>query len=166
MTLNKIMLIGCLGDNPKINVTNGLMLYFSLATSFLSKGNKYITWHNILIYGKLAEIMKDKLFKGQKIYIEGEIRYNKKDDNINKFVHVFTKKISILKKKIDHKNSDASTSEYIDVKKKPDEKKSNSLSVTKDIFTNLFLEYHKRSSSDIAKEHVEKCLSMLSKVKI
>lgn len=81
-TLNKVMLIGHLGDNIKIHYFDGgdSVARFPLATneSFTNKstGEKTTTteWHNIVVKNKLAEICEQFLTKGDKVYCEGKIK--------------------------------------------------------------------------------------------
>lgn len=61
--VNKVILIGTLGKDPDIRITqNSKVATFSLATNetYKSNGeNKSVTeWHNIVIWGKLAEFYK------------------------------------------------------------------------------------------------------------
>lgn len=80
-TLNKVMLIGHLGDEIKMHYFDGgnSIGRFPLATneSYTNKdGDKVTTtdWHNIVVRNKLAEICEKYLTKGDKIYCEGQIR--------------------------------------------------------------------------------------------
>lgn len=81
-TLNKVMLIGYLGDDVKIHYFDGgnCIGRFSLATNevYINKTtNEKITsteWHNIVVRNKAAEICEKYLSKGDKIYIEGRIK--------------------------------------------------------------------------------------------
>jgi len=81
-TLNKVTLIGHLGENVKIHYfENGNCIgRFSLATNevYINKStNERITsteWHNIVVRNKQAEICEKHLSKGDRIYVEGRIR--------------------------------------------------------------------------------------------
>jgi len=81
-TVNKVILIGHLGDEVKIRFFEGgnAIARFPLATneSYLNKQTgKRITntdWHTILVRNKLAEICEKYLTKGDKIYLEGRIK--------------------------------------------------------------------------------------------
>lgn len=81
-TLNKVMLIGHLGDDVKIHYfENGnCIARFPLATNevYINKTtNEKITsteWHNIVFRNKAAEICEKYLSKGDRIYLEGKIR--------------------------------------------------------------------------------------------
>ena len=79
---NKVNLIGRLGANPeKQTFDSGTCLTkFSLATneSYKDKNGEWkeITqWHTINAWGKIAEVVSNKLSKGQKISLEGRIVY-------------------------------------------------------------------------------------------
>lgn len=89
MSVNKVILLGNLGDDPRTKVfdNGGKIAQFSLATStkaFTTKDGRTVPerteWHNILINGKLADIAEKYLVKGSKIYAEGEIRSRSYDD--------------------------------------------------------------------------------------
>jgi len=86
-SVNKVILVGRLGKDPEIRSTpNGnSVAKFSLATDdrYTDKsGEKQerTEWHNIVAWGKLAEICGQYLRKGKLIYIEGSIRTDTWDD--------------------------------------------------------------------------------------
>jgi single-strand DNA-binding protein len=77
---NKVQLIGRLGQEPEIvNLESGKKLVkFSLATNenyTNAKGEKVenTEWHNIVAWGKTAEIIEKYVNKGQEIAIEGRL---------------------------------------------------------------------------------------------
>jgi single-strand DNA-binding protein len=82
MSLNKVMLIGYLGHDPELRhlpASGQAVTSFSVATdeSFTSKeGNRQerVEWHNVVVFGKLAEICSKYLAKGRQIYVEGRLR--------------------------------------------------------------------------------------------
>lgn len=88
-TLNKVMLIGHLGDNVKMHYFDdkNCIGRFPLATNetYVSKQtNERITnteWHNIVVRNKAAEICEKYLNKGDKVYIEGRIKTRKWTDD-------------------------------------------------------------------------------------
>ena len=88
-TLNKVILIGHLGDEVKLhNFTDGgCQGRFPLATSETYKkkdtGEKVTTteWHNIVVKNKAAEICEKYLSKGDKVYVEGRIKTRKWQDS-------------------------------------------------------------------------------------
>ena len=80
-TLNKVMLIGHLGDEIKMHFFEGgnSIGRFPLATneSYTNKEGDQVTtteWHNVVVRNKLAEICEKYLTKGDKIYCEGRIK--------------------------------------------------------------------------------------------
>ncbi len=88
-TLNKVMLIGHLGDEVKMHYFDGgnCIGRFPLATNetYTNKQtNEKITnteWHNIVVRNKAAEICEKYLSKGDKVYIEGRIKTRKWQDD-------------------------------------------------------------------------------------
>lgn len=88
-TLNKVMLIGRLGDEIKMHYFEGgnCVGNFPLATdeSYTNKQtNERITnteWHNIVVRNKAAEICEKYLSKGDLVYIEGRIKTRKWTDD-------------------------------------------------------------------------------------
>ncbi|WP_298365446.1 single-stranded DNA-binding protein [uncultured Lutibacter sp.] len=81
-TINKVILIGHLGDEVKMHYFDGgnSIGRFPLATNetYTNKqtGEKVTTteWHNIVVRNKLAEICEKYLNKGDKVYCEGRIK--------------------------------------------------------------------------------------------
>ncbi|MEL0455009.1 single-stranded DNA-binding protein [Flavobacteriaceae bacterium SZ-1-7] len=88
-TLNKVMLIGHLGDEVKMHYFEGggCVGRFPLATNetYTNKQtNERITsteWHNIVVRNKGAEICEKYLSKGDKVYIEGRLKTRKWQDD-------------------------------------------------------------------------------------
>ncbi len=81
-SLNKVMLIGHLGDDVKMHYFDGgtCIGRFPLATNevYVNKttGEKITSteWHNLVVRNKAAEICEKYLSKGDKIYAEGRIK--------------------------------------------------------------------------------------------
>ena len=81
MDLNKVMLIGRITRQPelKTTTTGQNVVSFSIATNRNWKdkdGNKQdrAEFHNLVAWGKLAEICSQYLQKGKKIYVEGRLQ--------------------------------------------------------------------------------------------
>src|ERR1700741_1050202 len=77
---NKVTLIGNLGNNPEIKTMDNNKKYarISVATNETyknKKGEKVIetTWHNVIIWGGLAEVTEKFLKKGQEVCVEGKL---------------------------------------------------------------------------------------------
>ncbi len=84
---NKVQLIGNLGNDPEIiNLESGKMLAkFSIATneSYKNAKGEKITdtqWHNVVAWGKTAEIIEKYVTKGKEIAIEGKLTNRSWDD--------------------------------------------------------------------------------------
>lgn len=86
-TVNKVILLGNVGKDPEIRSTTGgtLVANLSLATSerYKDKGGEWqerTEWHNLIGYARGAEILRDYVKKGSKLYIEGRITTRSWDD--------------------------------------------------------------------------------------
>ncbi len=82
--VNKVILVGNLGNDPEMKYTQGGMAIctLSLATTSVRKDKdgqqiEKTEWHRIKLFGKLGEIAGEYLKKGRQVYIEGSIRYDK-----------------------------------------------------------------------------------------
>ena len=86
--VNKVILIGNLGKDPELRRTsNGnSVASFTIATTERwndkNSGGKqeHTEWHNIVVWGKLAELAHQYLKKGKSVYIEGKISTRSWDD--------------------------------------------------------------------------------------
>jgi len=82
--LNKVMLIGNLGNDPVTRYTQGgaAVTSIGIATNETWKdkqtGEKQerTEWHNVTFFGRLAEVAGEYLRKGSKVYVEGQLRTN------------------------------------------------------------------------------------------
>ncbi len=85
--LNKVLLIGNLGADPdiKYSASGTAIANFNVATAERRKNRDgewedYTEWHRVVMFGKLAEICKDYLRKGSKIFIEGRLQTRSWED--------------------------------------------------------------------------------------
>lgn len=87
--MNKIMLIGNVGKAPEVKyVEQGVAVArLSLATTergyALPNGTQVpdrTDWHNVILWRRLAEVVEKYVHKGDKLYIEGRVRYTTYDD--------------------------------------------------------------------------------------
>jgi single-strand DNA-binding protein len=85
--LNRVMLLGNLGADPELRMTQGgqAVLKLRLATSetYMDKNRQRqerTEWHNVVIWGKRAEALAKILTKGSRIFIEGGLRTSSYDD--------------------------------------------------------------------------------------
>lgn len=88
-SVNQATIIGYVGEDPKIiNTSNGkTMATLTVATTERGYTKKDGTtsedrteWHNIVLFGKLAEIARDYIRKGAALYIQGKMRTRSYDD--------------------------------------------------------------------------------------
>jgi len=90
MAVNKVILIGNLGQNPEIRYSpsgQGIC-NFSVATNEAwtdKNGQKQekTEWHRIVVFGKLAELCNQYLVKGRQAYIEGKLQTRQWQDKDN-----------------------------------------------------------------------------------
>lgn len=82
--INKVILVGNLGNDPDVKYTQAGMAItrISLATTSVRKdkdGNQQerTEWHRVVFFGKLGEIAGEYLRKGSSVYVEGSLRYDK-----------------------------------------------------------------------------------------
>ena len=86
--VNKLILVGNLGQKPEIRYTqtDSAVANLSLATSESWKDKETgeqrekTEWHRIVYFGKLAEIAEQYLDKGSKVYVEGKLQTRKWQD--------------------------------------------------------------------------------------
>ena len=86
-SVNKVILLGNVGKDPEIRSTAGgtMVATFGLATSDRQKdaqGNwqDHTEWHNLVAFTRTAEIIRDYVKKGSKIYVEGTLRTSNWED--------------------------------------------------------------------------------------
>jgi len=114
-SVNKVILVGRLGKDPEVKYTqNGVAVAsFSLATDEQWKnkeGEKQqkTTWHNLVLWDKLAEIAGQYLIKGQQIYAEGKLQTRKwedKDGNTRYTTEIVIANLVMLGSKSDNEDS-------------------------------------------------------------
>ena len=87
-SVNRVILVGRLGKDPEIKYTaSGMALAkFSVATDEVRKdaqGNRQESteWHNLVFWGKQAEIAGEYLKKGSLVYVEGKLRTRSWEDS-------------------------------------------------------------------------------------
>ena len=90
MSVNKVILVGRLGQNPEIRYTpsGAAVANFSIATneSWMDKaGQKQerTEWHKVVVWGKLAELCSQYLAKGRQAYVEGRLQTRQWQDKDN-----------------------------------------------------------------------------------
>jgi single-strand DNA-binding protein len=90
MSVNKVILVGRLGQNPEVRYTpsGDAVCNFSIATSESwtdKSGQKQerTEWHRIVVWRKLAELCNQYLQKGRQVYVEGRLQTRQWQDKDN-----------------------------------------------------------------------------------
>ena len=119
-TINKVILIGNLGDDVKMHYFDdkNSIGRFTIATSesYTNKttGEKVTTtdWHNIVVRNKLAEICEKYLSKGDKVYVEGKLKNRQwEQDGIKRYsTEIQVNEMTFLSTKKNAENSNNSIS--------------------------------------------------------
>ena len=84
--INKVILVGNLGRDPEVRSTasGSPVANFSLATtrkwSREGQRQEQTEWHNIVCFGRQAEVAGQYLVKGRQVYVEGRIQTSSWDD--------------------------------------------------------------------------------------
>ena len=91
--MNKVMLIGNVGMDPEIRYVDEGVAVARLRLATTEKGYTLqngtqvpdrTDWHNVILWRRLAEIVERYVHKGDKLYVEGKIRYRFFDDKQGK----------------------------------------------------------------------------------
>ena len=109
-SLNKVFLIGNTGNDPEIRTINneqGKVASFRLATTERYKDRngdvkENTEWHQIVAWGKMADIVEKFVKKGSQLYVEGKIttrKWTDKDGNDRFTTEIRAEGIQLLGKK-------------------------------------------------------------------
>ena len=104
MSINKAILVGNVGNDPKTQTySNGNVAQFSLATTergyTLQNGTQVperTEWHNLIAWGKTADVIAKYVHKGSKLYVEGKIKTRSYDDRQGRKCYVTEIHIDVL----------------------------------------------------------------------
>ncbi|OGC92007.1 MAG: single-stranded DNA-binding protein [candidate division Zixibacteria bacterium RBG_16_48_11] len=107
--VNKVILVGNLGKDPELRYTPSgqAVATFSLATNRKWKDKDgqmqdQTDWHNIVAWGRQAEIAKEYLKKGSPLFVEGRIQYrtyNDRDGNKRFITEIVAQSVQMLGRK-------------------------------------------------------------------
>ena len=95
--MNKVMLIGNVGKDPIVRYyeADQAVAQVTLATTekgyVLPNGTQvpdHTDWHNLVFYRGLAKVVEKYVHKGDKLYVEGRLRYNTYEDKLGKHHNV------------------------------------------------------------------------------
>jgi single-strand DNA-binding protein len=120
MSVNRVILLGNVGNDPKINKTQDgrKIATFSLATSEKWKDKngeqqEKVQWHNIVVFSEgLVGIIERYVKKGSKLFVEGSLQTRKwtGNDGVEKYtteivLQGFNNKLEIIDNRKDNGNS-------------------------------------------------------------
>ncbi|MFZ9680601.1 MAG: single-stranded DNA-binding protein [Bacteroidia bacterium] len=118
---NQVRLIGNLGRDPEYReISNGRkMTRFSLATNEYYVGDQgekiaETQWHQVVAWGKLAEICERLLHKGSEVVLDGRLNtrsYNDKDGVRRSYTEVVALEMAVMDRKPVDQDSDAESNE-------------------------------------------------------
>lgn len=112
--MNKVMLIGNVGKDPNVHYYDAdqAVAQVSLATTekgyTLANGTQvpdHTDWHNLVFYRQLAKIVEKYVHKGDKLYVEGKIRYRSYDDKQGKrqyITEIYVDNMEMLTPRLQH----------------------------------------------------------------
>ncbi len=87
-TVNKVTLLGNVGKDPEVKFSTGgqAIAKFGIATTDRIKDKTSdqwqdkTEWHNVVAFGRTAEVVRDYVKKGKPVYIEGRLSTSSWDD--------------------------------------------------------------------------------------
>lgn len=85
-SVNKVILLGNIGKDPEVretkagNIVNMVMATSEKYTDKSGQKQEKTEWHNLVVFGKLADVVSKYVKKGDKLYVEGSITTRKWED--------------------------------------------------------------------------------------
>ena len=85
-SVNKVILLGNIGKDPEVretkagNIVNLVMATSEKYTDKSGQKQENTEWHNLVVFGKLADVVAKYVKKGDKLYVEGSITTRKWED--------------------------------------------------------------------------------------
>lgn len=131
MSVNKVILIGNVGQDPRVKYfdTGSAVATFPLATTergyTLQNGTQIperTEWHNIVASNRLAEIVDKYVHKGDKLYLEGKIRtrsYSDQTGALRYVTEIYIDNMEMLSPKSSNSGAPASDQSANTVKPQP-----------------------------------------------
>ena len=123
MSVNKVILIGNVGKDPEVRHLDRNMAVANIALATTERGYtlqngtqvpERTEWHNVVLWGGLAEVAEKYVRKGDKLYIEGKIRTTTYEDQtgIRRYrTEILAETIQLLDKK--EKSNDVASSSVL-----------------------------------------------------
>jgi single-strand DNA-binding protein len=113
--MNKIIIIGRAGSDAELRYTAKSIpiMNLSVADSHpIGEGKYETTWHRIVLFGKLAEVLSPMIKKGIQLYVEGRLQVRQwvdKDSQTKTSTEVNVEKLLILERKQQQKSETQNT---------------------------------------------------------
>lgn len=91
-SINQATLIGFVGDEPRITTANNGSTIASISVATTDKGftkqdgtvvEDKTEWHNVVAFGRLADVIKNYIHKGSCVYVQGKMRTRAYEDKNN-----------------------------------------------------------------------------------
>lgn len=106
-TVNRVVLLGAVGQDPTIRATSTgtVVANFSLATNYRKNDKETVTeWHRLVAFKRTAEIVRDYVVRGSKLYIEGQLQTRQwdKDGETRYTTEIVVRDLSLLENKAAH----------------------------------------------------------------
>lgn len=106
-SVNKVIILGNVGQDPEIRQGNFIVAALSIATTRKWRDKAGETqseteWHRVSAFGRLAEIISQYVRKGDPIYIEGRLRTRKYEDKqgVERWVtEIIAEQLQLLRQK-------------------------------------------------------------------
>lgn len=123
--MNKVMLIGNVGKEPDVRYYDAdqPVATFTLATTergyTLQNGTKVpdrTEWHNVVLWRGLARIAEKYVHKGDKVYVEGRLRYRTYDDSKGQrryVTEILGENMELLTPRVSHANPQEQVNEEV-----------------------------------------------------
>jgi len=136
-SVNQATIVGFVGEEPKANTTQNGRKVASFAVATTEKGytsqNGTVypdrtEWHNIVLWGRLAEVAEMYLHKGSSVYIQGKLRTRSYDDKngIKRYVtEIDADTMQMLDRKADNSNQSAQAQQAQQVHSAPNSPSSD-----------------------------------------
>ena len=103
MSINKVILVGNVGQDPNVRAVQGgtKVANLTLATTEKFKDKEETEWHNVTVWNNQAEVVEKYVQKGTQLYVEGRIKTEKytKDGQERSIVKIVATTIQLLGKK-------------------------------------------------------------------
>lgn len=115
-SVNQATLIGFVGDDPKIITAQNGTTIASISIATTDKGYTKqdgttvpdkTEWHNVVVFGRLAEVVKNYVRKGASLYIQGKMRTREYEDK-NQVKRYITEVVADVLQMLDRKPAQTS----------------------------------------------------------